>query len=306
MHNKMPYVYLVQCSYFKDDVFKIGGSKKIENDRLKSYGKGTKILAMIVVNGDYREVENQIKVSFNSKFTLVHGREYFQGNEDEIKLEFLKIVYSYQLNKKTTVEAKVDMIINDTVVEAKVDMIVNDTVVEPKVDMIVNDTVVESKVDQQANGLKPKSNTGQTPKSNKDRQKAYRERLKAKVGTYEFKKTQASAMRIYREQRSETTSHRTFVLFTEEQMHEYNTEHNVVNDSICIFCLQLCSTRSTCCDRYEGIQGYYKDNMDDIRLLYACDNCAHQDNDRLFDENQILMMPDGREFIIDHIYRMND
>ena len=66
----MPYVYLLQCPYFKDDIFKIGGSEKIENDRLKSYGKGTKILAMIVLNCDYREVENQIKVSFNSKFMV--------------------------------------------------------------------------------------------------------------------------------------------------------------------------------------------------------------------------------------------
>ena len=124
----MPYVYLVQCSYFKDDVFKIGGSKKIETDRLKSYGKGTKILAMIVVNGDYHEVENQLKFSFNSKFTLVHGREYFQGNEDEIKLEFLKIVYNYQLNNshKTTIECK-----DDTVDESK-----DDTVDESKDDTV--------------------------------------------------------------------------------------------------------------------------------------------------------------------------
>jgi hypothetical protein len=118
----MPYVYLVQCSYFKEDVFKIGGSEKIENDRLKSYGKGTKILAMVVVTGDFHHVENQIKVSFNSKFTLIHGNEYFQGNEDEIKLEFLKIVYNHQMtnSQKMTVVSKVDTV-KDTVVESKVE-----------------------------------------------------------------------------------------------------------------------------------------------------------------------------------------
>ena len=118
----MPYVYLVQCSYFKEDVFKIGGSEKIENDRLKSYGKGTKILAMVVVTGDFHHVENQIKVSFNSKFTLIHGKEYFQGNEDEIKLEFLKIVYNHQMtnSQKMTVVSKVDTV-KDTVVESKVE-----------------------------------------------------------------------------------------------------------------------------------------------------------------------------------------
>ena len=132
---KMPYVYLIQCPYFKDDIFKIGGSEKIENNRLKSYGNGTKILAMIVVKDDYREVENQIKFSFNSKFTLVHGKEYFQGNKDEIKQEFLKIVYNHEISntQKLTFDSKVE---NDTVVESKVE---NDTVVESKVE---NDTVV--------------------------------------------------------------------------------------------------------------------------------------------------------------------
>ena len=43
----MPYVYLLQCPYFKKDVFKIGGSEKNGNERLKSYGKGTIILSMI-------------------------------------------------------------------------------------------------------------------------------------------------------------------------------------------------------------------------------------------------------------------
>ena len=127
---KMPYVYLIQCPYFKDDIFKIGGSEKIENKRLKSYGKGTKILAMIVVKDDYREVENQLKISFNSKFTLVHGKEYFQGNKDEIKQEFLKIVYNHEITntQKLTFESKVE---NDTVVDSKVE---NDTVVECKVE----------------------------------------------------------------------------------------------------------------------------------------------------------------------------
>ena len=96
----MTYVYLLQCPYFKNDVFKIGGSEKNGNERLKSYGKGTTVLAMIVINGDYRELENQIKKSFNDKFTLIHGNEYFQGNKDEIKLEFLKIVYNNQINSR--------------------------------------------------------------------------------------------------------------------------------------------------------------------------------------------------------------
>ena len=61
-------IYLVHPPHFKDDIFKIGGSEQFENDRLKSYGKGTEILAMVVVNGNYREVEKEINLhSFMEK-----------------------------------------------------------------------------------------------------------------------------------------------------------------------------------------------------------------------------------------------
>lgn len=84
-------------------------------------------------------------------------------------------------------------------------------------------------------------------------------------------------------------------------------------NSICIFCLQLCSGRG-CSGRYEALQGNYKDH-DEVIVLYSCDQCMQWDNSRIYnmqsdynrivDEN-ILKMPDGREFIINAIHRMND
>jgi hypothetical protein len=54
---------------------------------------------------------------------------------------------------------------------------------------------------QRANaGLSP------IPKSNKERQRAYRERLKAKLGSNEYKKVQAEAMKQYRKQKAEATA----------------------------------------------------------------------------------------------------
>jgi hypothetical protein len=94
----MPYVYLLHPPHFKDDVYKIGCSENMDNYILKSYGKGTEILAMIVINGNYLAVEKQIKNSFNSKFTLVNGKEHFQGDRNEMKIEFLKIIYNYELS----------------------------------------------------------------------------------------------------------------------------------------------------------------------------------------------------------------
>jgi len=85
----MPYVYLIKFPYFKEYVFKICGSEQLENE--------VNILAMFSVNDNYKIIENRIKKSFNSKFVLVNGKDFFKGNEKEIKIEFLKIVYNYEI-----------------------------------------------------------------------------------------------------------------------------------------------------------------------------------------------------------------
>jgi integrase len=51
-----------------------------------------------------------------------------------------------------------------------------------------------------------RARVGLPPKSNKERQKAYRDRLKAKLGDSNFKKQQAEAMKAYRKQRAEAFS----------------------------------------------------------------------------------------------------
>lgn len=51
-----------------------------------------------------------------------------------------------------------------------------------------------------------RAKAGLPPKSNKDRQKAYRERLKAKLGANEYKKQQSSNMKAYRKQRAEASN----------------------------------------------------------------------------------------------------
>ena len=71
-HNK---VYLIQTSDSRHNVYKIGGSKN--GCSLNSYGKGTKFLISMDVN-DYIRVKTKIKKSFNFKFTLIHGQDYFQ------------------------------------------------------------------------------------------------------------------------------------------------------------------------------------------------------------------------------------
>jgi hypothetical protein len=94
----MQYVYLIQPSTYRSDYFKIGGSSKVGFGRIKSYGKDTRIISIFTCDS-YIELEKQIKILFNKKFTLVSGTETFQGIEVEIKREFLKIINDYETLK---------------------------------------------------------------------------------------------------------------------------------------------------------------------------------------------------------------
>ena len=132
----MPYVYLIRKHFWEKGVFKIGCSNNTSNyDRIKSYGKKAQILGLIEVN-DCREVEKNLKLLFNSKFILIEGKEHFKGNEDEIKLEFLKIVYNYQVNiqQNTVLETKVDTDSSGYLCENKIDTDSSADLCENKID----------------------------------------------------------------------------------------------------------------------------------------------------------------------------
>ena len=100
-------IYLIQQTHYQKDIYKIIVSEQLEHVLLKSYGKVTEVLGMIVIKDNFRELEKQIKNSFNNKFRLFHGKENYQGNRDEIKLEFLKIVYNYELRSLAEEQSKI-------------------------------------------------------------------------------------------------------------------------------------------------------------------------------------------------------
>ena len=138
----MPYVYLIRKPFWEKGVFKIGCSDKSGYDRIKSYGKEVKILALFEVK-DCREVEKNLKVLFNSKFRLIAGKEHFQGNEDEIKLEFLKTVYTHQINS----HQKSDTDNSVGICESKIDTDNSVDVCESKIDTDNSVGICENKND---------------------------------------------------------------------------------------------------------------------------------------------------------------
>ena len=94
-------IYLVQpCELVSTKRYKIGMSSKKTLDRVnKGYKKGTRYLNIQEVKNPI-SVENKLKKIFNEKFKLIAGKEYFEGNEEEMKRTFINIVNEKQIIKK--------------------------------------------------------------------------------------------------------------------------------------------------------------------------------------------------------------
>jgi hypothetical protein len=86
-------IYLVQpCELVGTNRYKIGMSSKTTLDRvIKGYRKGTRYLNIQEVEYPL-ELEKKIKNKFNNKFSLIAGKEYFEGDEYDIRNSFVRMV----------------------------------------------------------------------------------------------------------------------------------------------------------------------------------------------------------------------
>jgi hypothetical protein len=86
-------IYLIQpAELVGTKRYKIGCSSKNDLERCKKgYKKGTRFMDIRECDDPFA-LEKEVKSRFNSKFSLIAGREYFEGNEIDIKKEFNDIV----------------------------------------------------------------------------------------------------------------------------------------------------------------------------------------------------------------------
>jgi len=93
-------VYLIQPSQLiGTERYKIGCSRDLNMVRCLAYNKGTRYIYTAECNEPF-VVERKIKEVFNKKFKLISGNEYYEGNENAMKKEFLLIVMSFIDNIK--------------------------------------------------------------------------------------------------------------------------------------------------------------------------------------------------------------
>lgn len=97
-------VYLVQPEILLEtDKYKIGLSKDNNLSRIKSYGKNTRIIIIRECENPYL-IEKEIKKSFNSKFKLIKGEEWFEGDKTNMLKEFENIINLFKDEVKDEVK----------------------------------------------------------------------------------------------------------------------------------------------------------------------------------------------------------
>ena len=92
-HN---YVYLIREREFmrlKEPIYKIGKTTQLPNTRLAGYPKGSEILLYIDVENCHN-TEKSILAVFDTRYKCRRdiGREYYEGDLNDMKRAFFKIV----------------------------------------------------------------------------------------------------------------------------------------------------------------------------------------------------------------------
>ena len=121
MINNKGTIYLIQpAELVGTKRYKIGCSAKNDLERCKKgYKKGTRFMDIRECNDPFA-LEQEVKTCFNSKFNLIAGKEYFEGNEADIKKAFNDVVSKFNLlksydfeNNLTTKEKQLKNILNE-------------------------------------------------------------------------------------------------------------------------------------------------------------------------------------------------
>lgn len=88
-------IYLIQPEeLLQTNRYKIGCSTKNDLSRVNSYKKKSRYLYIAECINPYT-LEANIKSVFNNKYTLIAGKEYFEGDEKDIVNDFVQIVNDY-------------------------------------------------------------------------------------------------------------------------------------------------------------------------------------------------------------------
>jgi len=100
-------IYLIQPEeLIGTNRFKIGCSKSDKINRVLSYKKGSRILFATIIQEPFK-LEKIIKDEFNNHFELIGGKEFFEGDEEQILNLFKQLVETYSNTEPVKTPKKV-------------------------------------------------------------------------------------------------------------------------------------------------------------------------------------------------------
>jgi hypothetical protein len=95
------FLYLIQTAEdLYTNIYKIGRTEQLPEERFKGYKKESYPLRISLVD-DSKLRETELKDLFNIKFKLVRGREYFEGNIENMIYEFNKFCNQKEIINNT-------------------------------------------------------------------------------------------------------------------------------------------------------------------------------------------------------------
>lgn len=84
--------------------YKVGYSSKNDVSRIKDYGNGTEIYYTIGHIPNAQQVESELIKAFGKRFSVGCGREYFDGDIEEMKTLFLRTVELWKEKPRTNTQ----------------------------------------------------------------------------------------------------------------------------------------------------------------------------------------------------------
>jgi hypothetical protein len=95
------FLYLIQTAEdLYTNIYKIGKTEQLPEDRFKGYNKGSYPWRISLVDNCSKR-ETELKGIFNNKFKLSRGREYFEGDIEEMIFEFCNFCNQKEIIKNT-------------------------------------------------------------------------------------------------------------------------------------------------------------------------------------------------------------
>ena len=91
-YKRMGLLYFIQPAELVGTTrYKIGRSSKNDLSRLRAYRAGTRMIMILECENDV-EIEERLIAAFNARFPRVAGKEWFEGNEKDMRTLFYELV----------------------------------------------------------------------------------------------------------------------------------------------------------------------------------------------------------------------